>query len=269
MTHEQPPEAAEPRHGPLDHPAPAVPTQVAAVFVPPRLVVVAIGHDGGDPALREALAERVTVVGPVRDEPWRGLPWSTGPTPRHADGIQRRVDERDLRGAGRGDMNSQRNTRAVDHHHPLRALAPLGLADGRAPFFAEANEPSMNTFSHRIRPRASSWPRNARHMRSQVPSSSHCRSRRQHVEPLGYPSGRSRQRAPVRSTQRIPSTTSRLLTRGRPPCGERRGRGRCGSILAHCASVSRTLRLATSTSGQSRTAARKKVQGLPGSATGF
>ena len=45
-------------------------------------------------------------------------------------------------------------------------------------------------------------------------------------------------------------------TRGRPPARERRGRGRCGSIFAHCASVSRTLRLATSTfqapSGQDR-----------------
>ncbi len=127
------------------------------------------------------------------------------------------VDERDFRRAGRGDMYSQRNTLAVDHHHPLRTLAPLGLADVGAPFFAEANEPSMNVFSQRSRPRASSWPRKARHIRSQVPSSSHCRRRRQHVDPLGYPSGRSRQRAPVLSTQRMPSTTSRWLTRGRPP----------------------------------------------------
>lgn len=34
-------------------------------------------------------------------------------------------------------------------------------------------------------------------MASHVPSSSHCRRRRQQVDPLGYPSGRSRHRAPV------------------------------------------------------------------------
>jgi hypothetical protein len=159
-------------------------------------------------------------------------------------------------------MYSHRNTLAVDHHHPLRTLAPLGFADVRAPFFADANEPSMNTCSQRSRPRASSWPRKARHMRSHVPSSSHCRRRRQQVDPLGYPSGRSRHRAPVFNTQRIPSTTARWLTRGRPPFDERRGRGRCGSILAHCASVTRTLGLGTSTSAQGSTAAREKVQEL-------
>jgi hypothetical protein len=166
-------------------------------------------------------------------------------------------------------MYSQRNTLAVDHHHALRTLAPLGFSDVGAPFFADMNEPSMNVFSQSSRPRASRWPRNARHIASQVPSSSQCRKRRQQVAPLGYPSGRSRQRAPVLSTQRIPSTTARLLMRGRPPVRERRGRGRCGSILAHCASVSRTLRLAISTSGQGSTAVRKKVQVLIRPFTGF
>jgi hypothetical protein len=166
-------------------------------------------------------------------------------------------------------MYSQRKTRAVDHHHALRTLSPLGFADVSAPFFAEANEPSMNTVSQRIRPRASSWPRKARHIASHVPSSSHCRMRRQQVAPLGYPSGRSRHRAPVLRTQRMPSTTSRLPMRGRPPLRERRGRGRCASMWAHCASVNRTLGLATSTSGQGSTATRAKVQELIGPFTGF
>jgi hypothetical protein len=34
---------------------------------------------------------------------------------------------------------SQRNTRAVDHHHPLRPLAPLGFSDSCAPFSPERN----------------------------------------------------------------------------------------------------------------------------------
>jgi hypothetical protein len=36
---------------------------------------------------------------------------------------------------------SQRKTAAVDHHHPLRPLAPLGFSDSAAPFFAGAKLP--------------------------------------------------------------------------------------------------------------------------------
>jgi hypothetical protein len=34
---------------------------------------------------------------------------------------------------------SQRKTLAVDHHHPLRALAPLGFSDSSALFWQEQN----------------------------------------------------------------------------------------------------------------------------------
>jgi hypothetical protein len=244
----------------------SIPSQVATVLVPAHNPVVTIGHDHRDPSARQAFAQGVTVVGAIRNQ---SIGVAQAAVPSHPDGLQRRVNERDFGGSGRGDMYSHRNTLTVDHHHPLRTLSPLGFTDLRAPFFADANEPSMKACSQRIRPRASSWSRNARHIANQVPSSSHCRSRRQQVEPLGYPAGKSRHRAPVFNTQRIPSTTSRWLTRGRPPRRERRVRGRCGSIFAHCASVSRTSRLATSTSDQRSTATREKVQALIGPFNGF
>jgi hypothetical protein len=121
----------------------------------------------------------------------------------------------------------------------------------------------MNAVSHCNRPRASSSAMNERQIRSHVPSSSQRFNRRQHVDGLGYSAGRSHHRAPVFNTQRMPSMTARLPIQGRPPCRVRGSRGRSGSILAHCASVTRTLRLATSaTSGQCGTATREKVQGL-------
>jgi hypothetical protein len=43
---------------------------------------------------------------------------------------------------------SQRNTLAVDHHHPLRPLTPLGFSNRTAPFFAGAKLPSMNDSLH-------------------------------------------------------------------------------------------------------------------------
>ena len=118
----------------------------------------------------------------------------------------------------------------------------------------------MNAVSHCNRPRASSSAMKVRQRRSHVPSSSHRRRRRQQGEGLGYSLGRSRHRAPVLSTQRMPSTTARWVTQGRPPRRLRGKRGSSGSILAHCASVRWTLRLATrATSGQCINAAREKL----------
>jgi hypothetical protein len=119
----------------------------------------------------------------------------------------------------------------------------------------------MNAVSHCSRPRASSSAMNARHIRSHVPSSSQRLSRRQHVDGLGYSAGRSHHRAPVFSTQRMPSMTARLPIQGRPPRRVRGSRGSSGSIVAHCASVKRTPRLAMSVlSGHCGTAMREEVQ---------
>src|SRR5262249_15534829 len=148
--------------GSFNDPPMAIATKATAVIIAAAEVPIPIRDDGRDSTPAQRIAQRVTIVASVGDQARRLLPGAPRPAPRDADGVQRRVDEFDFRGAGRGDMNSQRNTRAVDHHHPLRTLSAGGSADLGAPFFAEANEPSMNVFSHRNRPRASSWPRKAR-----------------------------------------------------------------------------------------------------------
>jgi hypothetical protein len=129
---------------------------------------------------------------------------------------------------------SQRKTLAVDHHHPLRALAPLGFADAAAPFLAGAKLPSTKLSLQSSWPRASSSARNWRHTSSQTSCSSHNCNRRQQVLGLGYSGGRSRQRAPVLSTHKRPSNTRRFSAHGRPrpeDCGSN------GSIFFHCSSV--------------------------------
>lgn len=175
---------------------------------------------------------------------------------------ERLVDERDVGRRGRGEAYSQRKTLTLHQYHALCTFPALGGSDVRAPFFADAKVPSMNAVSHAAAP-AHRAPPGTRQTRSQVPSSSQRFSRRQHVAGLGYSLGRSRHRAPVFSTHKMPSMTARLPTQGRPPRRLRASRGRCGSILAHCASVTRTPRLAMSaTSGRCGTAAREKVQVL-------
>jgi hypothetical protein len=133
---------------------------------------------------------------------------------------------------------SQRNTLAVDHHHPLRALAPLGFSDSRAPFLAGAKLPSRNDSLQSSCSRWFSSAKNARQMASQTPCSSQSRSRRQQVAGEGNSSGRSHQRAPLRRIHKMPSSTLRSSLGGRPPFGRLVRFGSRGWIFSHWASVS-------------------------------
>jgi hypothetical protein len=136
---------------------------------------------------------------------------------------------------------SQRKTRAVDHHHPLRPLAPLGLADGGAPFLAGAKLPSRNASLHLSCWRSFNSPRKARQISSHTSCSSQSRSLRQQVEGEGNSSGKSCQRAPLRKIHRMPSKTLRAGAGGRPPRGRGTRWGSRGRIFSHWASVSNRL----------------------------
>jgi hypothetical protein len=133
---------------------------------------------------------------------------------------------------------SQRKTRAVDHHHPLRSLAPLGLADGGAPFLVGAKLPSRKDSLHFNCWRSFNSPRNARQISSQTSCSSQSRSLRQQVAGEGNSSGKSCHRAPLRRIHKMPSNTLRSLAGGRPPRGRGGRLGSKGQIFSHWASVS-------------------------------
>jgi hypothetical protein len=175
----------------------------------------------------------VAVVSLVGDNPAQPTLGSSASGPRHPHRRQGAPQQFHLCRRGRFQELSQRNTLAVDHHHPLRALAPLGFADARAPFLAGAKLPSTKLSLQSSRPRASSSQRNWRHTANHTSCSSHNRKRRQQVLGLGYSGGRSRQRAPVLSTHRMPSNTRRFSVHRRPRpdhCGSK------GSIFFHCSS---------------------------------
>ena len=155
----------------------------------------------------------------------------------HSDIRHNFFEESDLSGRGRVGMASQRNTLAIDHHQVLRSLASLSFSDGRAPFFAGMNVASTKDSSQSRIPSASNSERKARHMSLRTPASCQSLNRRQHVEGLGYSSGRSRHLAPVLRTQRIPSKHARSGAGGRPPFGLGGRGGINGLIFSHCSSV--------------------------------
>ena len=233
-------EVAEPREGTLDFPAPAVASQRSPVLGHWFAPIPAMRRDQFDPARCQPLAKRVTVVTAIRDQAQRFLPRPprVGST-AYADRRERRFREpRFVRGC-RAKVLSHRKTLAVDHHHPLRALAPLGFSDSSAPFFAGAKLPSRKDSLHCSCFRSLSSAKNARQILSQTPCSSQSRSLRQQVAGEGNSSGKSCQRAPLRRIHKMPSSTLRSEARGLPPRRRERGRGSKGRIFSHWASVNR------------------------------
>jgi len=239
VAHHQSTEVPEPRKRAFHGPSSPVTAQRPTVLRRGLATILAMRNDQLDAALGQSLTQRVTVVAAVGDEAFRLLPRTAGPmAPSYADRRQRRLREPDLRRGSRVKVVSQRKTRAVDHHHPLRPLAPLGFADASAPFFAGAKLPSRNASLQFSCWRSFNSPRKARQITSQISCSSQSRNRRQQVDGDGNSSGKSCQRAPLRRIHKMPSSTWRSSARGRPPCGRLGRFGSKGWILAHWASVS-------------------------------
>src|SRR5437879_2144535 len=240
ITHNQVAEVAEPGEGALDFPAPSVAPQRSSVLGHRFAPIPAVRRDQFNPAHSQPLSQRIAVVTTIGDQAQRFLPRPPrAGSAAYADRRERRFREpRFVRGC-RTKVLSQRNTLAVDHHHPLRALAPLGFSDSSAPFLAGAKLPSRKDSLHCSCFRSLSSARNARQILSQTPCSSQSRSLRQQVAGEGNSSGKSCQRAPLRRIHKMPSSTLRSEARGRPPRRREPGRGSKGRIFSHWASVNR------------------------------
>jgi len=229
---------SEPGERSLNLPTTFITSELAAIMVLALLIIAPVRANQLNASTSQPLSKRVAVITSVGDQPLRVFSWTTSALAWHSNVVQRLFEELDFAGGRRVQVVSQRNTLAVDHHHPLRALAPLGLADAFAPFFAGAKLPSTKASDQSNWPFSSSSDRKARQASSQMSCSSQSLSLRQQVEGLGYRFGKSAQGAPVRRTQRIPSKTLRLSAQGLPPFLPDFGFGNSFSIFFHCWSVS-------------------------------
>ena len=234
IAHDQAAIVAQPGEGAFDLPAFSVAAQRAPILQRRFAATLAMRTDQNNTTLDQAPAQRVAVVSAIGNDAKGPLLGSSAAATRHGDLCQCRFGQLYFCRTCRGKLTSQRNTLAVDHHHPLRALAALGFADAKAPFLAGAKVPSKKLSLQSSRPRWSSWRRNARQILSHTPRSSQSRRRRQQVLALGYFFGRSRHRAPVLSTQRMPSSTCRLSAQRRPLLCSL---GSSGSMRCHCSSL--------------------------------
>ncbi len=228
---------SQPRKRPLNLIATFISPHLAAIIIFAVLVIASVWTNQFNTSVSQTTAKRVAVIAPVGNQSLRIFSRPAAALAWHRDIVQRFFEQRDFVRGRRVQVVSQRNTLAVDHHHPLRSLAAFGLSDALAPFFAGAKLPSAKASLQSNCPRWSSSERKALHVLSHTSCSSQSLNLRRHVEGLGYCFGKSAHGAPVRNTQRIPSNTLRLLAHGLPPRLDFLSFGSNGSIFCHCASV--------------------------------
>jgi hypothetical protein len=235
---------SQPRKRPFHLPPALIAPQLPSILQGWSLAVFAVRTNQINPPLGQTLAQRVRITCLVINQPLGSLPGTPTATSGHSNRLQSRLDQLHLGWGRRCQEVSQRNTFAVDHHHPLRAFAPLRFPDTAPPFFAGAKLPSAKASDQSSWPRLSSCSRKARQALSQMSCSSQSRKRRQQVLGDGYRVGRSFQRAPVRKIHKIPSKQGRFGIGFGPPQGDAFGAGNKGAIFSHCSSVSSEVSLA-------------------------
>lgn len=221
----------QPSEKTLNLPPSTVSPKGSPVLCPGSLPPATVGGDHlRTPVLPQALVQAVAVICLVTDQSDRDFVGKA-----RFKGI---LNQGYFMWRSAGHVHGDRKTRSVCHCHDLAALAPLGFADQRAPFFAGANVPSMKASRRSIPPRSRRSSANASNIRSKTPSRCHRWNQRWHVWYGGYRSGRSFHGAPVLRTQSIPSSTSRGALTGLPlPPSPLPARGIRGEIRSHCSFV--------------------------------
>ena len=235
---------SEPGKGSLNFPTSFISSQLSAITILLIFIIAPVRANQFNATLLQSSSKRVTVIALISNQTIRFISRPASSFSGHVDIFQRLFEQRRLVRGRRVQVVSQRNTFAVNHHHPLRTFAPAGLTDAFAPFFAGAKLPSTNASDQSSWPFSSSSARNARQALSHISCSSQSLSLRQQVEGLGYLFGSSAHGAPVLNTQRIPSKTLRLSAQGLPPFFDFLGFGNNGSIFFHCSFVNFHLSLA-------------------------
>lgn len=230
-------EVLQPCKSTLNHPSTLVSTQFTAILILLFLIITPIRAYQLNATLGQSLTKRVAVIASVSNYPFRLFSWSATTISGHCNLINSRLQQLYLTRRGRIEISTDRDSAAIDHHHPLRTFSAFGLSNTRAPFLAEAKLPSAKVSSHSSWLCSSSCDRNLRHISSQTPCCSHSCNLRQQVLDDGYQFGKSFHLAPLRSTQIIPSNTSLLPTGFRPPFGDCLYLGNSGSSFFHCSSV--------------------------------
>jgi hypothetical protein len=92
-------------------------------------------NDRLDALAGQPCTQRIVVIAPIGNQARGTFARPSGCAwPPDGDGVEGLFEEGHFHRGRRLQVCSQRSTRAIDQNHPLRAPAPLGLADFGPPF---------------------------------------------------------------------------------------------------------------------------------------
>lgn len=144
---DQSPKVSEPSKSSLYLPSPPIPAQRSSILGLRPLSSCSMRRDQLNSFPLQSVTQGIAVIGFVRNQPLRTLFRTPHPRSGNRDRLQCFLDQSYFRWRGRVKGASQRNTLAVDHHHPLRSFAPLRFSDCEPPFLAGAKLPSTKASS--------------------------------------------------------------------------------------------------------------------------
>ena len=173
VTHNYAPKVLQPRKESLDFPASFVAAQNSPLLCWRTFAIRFVWRDQFNAKFLQLVVERIRVICFVANHLMRSL---IGKAFNNSS-----LDEFDFVRRSRVCVDGERKTKAVCHCQELRAFAPLGLSDRKAPFLADTNVPSMKVSDKSNLPRSSkSWAKVSSTFRS-LPSLTHCWKRRWQV----------------------------------------------------------------------------------------
>jgi len=214
----------------LDLPTSAVSSQLASILRSGFDPVRSMRCDQFNALGSQLLIQRIAIISPIANQPLRNF--------HDKSRCESCFHKGDFMRRSRRNVDGDRKTMAVCQRHDLRTFAPLGLSNCPPPFLATTKKPSMKHSDRSRSPRSFKSLASACKIFSSTPSFLHSWKRRWQVAGDGYRSGKSCQAAPVRSTHKMPASTSRLSTLGRPlPSSLGSFSGIKGFRIAHCSSV--------------------------------
>jgi hypothetical protein len=219
---------------------PAMLTQSTSMFGVPA------SQARSNAAATQRVAMRLRVVTAVALNALRSVAWSASLAGNRRNGFHQRQQLRHIVEIGAGERGCQRNARRIRDDMVLapRLAAICGVSAGFCPpSTALTLELSTTARDQSIRSDALSLSSRSWCNRFQTPASCQSRSRRQQLIPQPQPIswGSIDHGMPVRSTNKMPVSASRLPIGGRPPLGDDTIGGRSGSTNSHSSSDTSTL----------------------------
>lgn len=227
VTDGQAAEMTKPCKGPLDNPS--------VLSEPVIRFHAATGNPREHSPLAAGFPAPFEIVGLVRMQFPGPASWSATPVPNAWHGIQDLLERHGIVLVRWPHQDAQRYAVGVRHQVVLGSVLPTVRRvrpNHFAPLFARMLEASTAARSQSIFPASFKASSKVRCSWSHTPSACHSLNLRQQVIQLPHPIsfGRSAQRMPVFSTNRIPRNAALSAMRGRPPSGFDGGTGSRGAM---------------------------------------